>query len=78
MKKGETVTVSAVVTNKGQYDAYETVRLGLFLEILGVLFIVIFTNKGKESSDSSIIGILFMILAVLSGSMFSVFFKKVI
>lgn len=29
MKKGETVIVSAVVTNKGQYDAYETVQLYL-------------------------------------------------
>lgn len=50
--------------------------LGLFLGIFGVLFIVIFTNKGKESSDSSVIGILFMILAVVSGSMFSVFSRK--
>ena len=72
------MTVSAVVANKGQYDAYETVQLGLFLGIFGVLFIVIFTNKGKESSDSSIIGIFFMILAVVSGSIFSVFFKEVI
>lgn len=78
MKKGETVNVSAVVANKGQYDAYETVQLGLFLEILGVLFILIFTNKGKESFDPSIIGIFFMILAVVSGSIFSVFFKEVI
>lgn len=72
------MTVSAVVANKGQHDAYETVQLGLFLGIFGVLFIVIFTNKGKESSDSSIIGIFFMILAVVSGSIFSVFFKEVI
>ena len=48
----------------------------LLFGISGVLIIVICTSKGADSSGATLIGMLFMLLAVISDSMYAAFSRK--
>ncbi|MBO4468706.1 MAG: DMT family transporter [Clostridia bacterium] len=67
-------TVVSVIFLKEKIATIQTCCL--LLGISGVLIIVTFTNRGADSSGATLLGILFMLLAVISDSMYAAFSRK--